>query len=45
MAISASDWKLEASTVTCDFEPGLMKACKTHFVVKHNHHQLQSFTE
>jgi hypothetical protein len=29
--ISASNWKLEASTVTCDFEAGLLAACRTHF--------------
>ena len=30
-AISASNWKLEASTVTCDFELGILQAAKTHF--------------
>lgn len=31
MATSCSEWKLEASTITCDFEVGLMNACKMQF--------------
>jgi hypothetical protein len=31
-AICASEWKMEAKTITCDFEKGLMNECGNQFV-------------